>query len=630
ALEAYVIPGASLELRLLFDAARFEAAAPERLLRLWRVALESLLARPEERLGLVSLLTGDERDQVLRGWNDTTRVYDSACLHQQFEAQVARTPDAPALSFGDERLTYRQLHQRVLRLSARLQQLGVCPDTPVGLSLERSPDMVASMLAILHAGGAYLPLDPDYPAERLAWMLQDSGAPVLLTSRHLRGTLPTPGVRVLLIDEEAGDEARGPGASTADHLAYVIYTSGSTGRPKGVMVPHRAAANFLGAMDALLGTSTPGTCLAVTSISFDISVLELLWTLARGYHVVLHDERAAARQGTAPSLPEVLSRHAITHLQCTPAFARGRVLDAGAVPALGSLRHLLVGGEALAGDLAARLRAALPSATLTNMYGPTETTVWSSTHSVSDGDTGVATLSIGAPIANTRLYVLDASGQPVPTGAPGELFIAGDGVARGYLGRPGLTAERFVPDAFSGVGGSRMYRTGDLARWRQDGTLDFLGRTDFQVKVRGFRIELGEVEAVLSRHPSVQQAVASVHRDASGDGRLVAYVVPASPAPPAPAGATGPSLDTSTLRDFLRGHLPEHMVPSLFMALETLPLTPNGKVDRKALPAPEQQDSRRHSVAPRTRTEEQLAGLFAAVLGLRSVGATDSFFELGS
>ncbi|MFY2561712.1 amino acid adenylation domain-containing protein [Corallococcus terminator] len=623
ALEAYVIPGASLELRLLFDAARFEAAAPERLLRHWSAALEALLARPEERLGHVSLLTGDERDQVLRAWNDTTRAYNSACLHQQFEAQVTRTPDAPALSFVDEHLTYRQLHQRVLRLSARLQRLGVCSDTLVGLSLERSPDMVAAMLAILHAGGAYLPLDPDYPTERLAWMLQDSGAQVLLTSRHLLGTLPATGVPVLLIDEETSDEARAPGASMPDHLAYVIYTSGSTGLPKGVMVPHRTAANFLGAMDALLGTSTPGIWLAVTSISFDISVLELLWTLTRGYHVVLHDERTASRRGTAPSLHEALSRHAITHLQCTPAFARGRVLAAESVPALGSLRHLLVGGEAMPGHLAARLREALPSATLTNLYGPTETTVWSSTHSVSDGDTGVATVSIGAPIANTRLYVLDASGQPVPTGAPGELFIAGDGVVRGYLGRPELTAERFVPDAFSGVPGGRLYRTGDLARWRHDGTLDFLGRTDFQVKVRGFRIESGEVEAVLSRHPSVQQAVASVHRDASGDGRLVAYVVPT------PSARAEDTLDTSALRDFLREHLPEHMVPSFFIALDAFPLTPNGKVDRKALPAPEQQDSRRPYVAPRTQTEEQLAGLFAQVLGPQRVGATDSFFELG-
>ncbi|MFP2934076.1 condensation domain-containing protein, partial [Pyxidicoccus sp. 3LG] len=254
-----------------------------------------------------------------------------------------------------------------------------------------------------------------------------------------------------------------------------------------------------------------------------------------------------------------------------------------------------------------------------NMYGPTETTVWSSTHSVTASDAGAATISIGSPIANTRLYVLDASGQPVPTGAPGELFISGDGVVRGYLGRADLTAERFVPDAFSGVSGSRMYRTGDLARWRADGTLDFLGRTDFQVKVRGFRIELGEVEAVLSRHPSVRQAVASVHRDTAGDGRLVAYVVP----------ATGTALDTSTLRDFLRGHLPEHMVPSLFMALDAFPLTPNGKVDRKALPAPEQTATSRQYVAPRTQTEQTLADLWAQLLGLPRVGATDSFFELG-
>ncbi|MFP2934611.1 AMP-binding protein, partial [Pyxidicoccus sp. 3LG] len=375
-------PGASLELRLLFDAARFEASAPERLLRHWAVALEALLARPEERLGNVSLLTGDEREQVLRQWNGTTRAYDSTCLHQQFEAQVARTPDATALSFGEERLTYRQLHQRVLRLSARLQALGVRPDAPVGLSLERSPDMVAGMLAVLHAGGAYLPLDPDYPAERLSWMLQDSGASVLLTSRNLLGSLPISDVQVLLIDDVSeGVGAPAPGSARPENLAYVIYTSGSTGRPKGVMVPHRTAANFFGAMDSLLGTSSPGTWLAVTSISFDISVLELLWTLARGYHVVLHDERAASRQGTALALPEVLRRHAVTHLQCTPAFARGMVLSAESVPALGSLRHLLVGGEALAGPLAAQLRAALPAATLTNMYGPTETTVWSSTHS---------------------------------------------------------------------------------------------------------------------------------------------------------------------------------------------------------------------------------------------------------
>ncbi|NMO13600.1 amino acid adenylation domain-containing protein [Pyxidicoccus fallax] len=565
----------------------------------------------------------EERQQVLRAWNDTARAYDAACIHQQFEAQVIRTPDATALSFGDTHLTYRQLHQRVLSLSLRLQALGVRPDAPVGLCLQRSPDMVAAMLAVLHAGGAYLPLDPDYPAERLVWMLQDSGASVLLTSRHLLGTLPTERVQVLLLEEAVeGEAAPCAGASKAEHLAYVIYTSGSTGRPKGVMVPHRTAANFFGAMDSLLGPSSPGTWLAVTSISFDISVLELLWTLARGYHVVLHDERAAARQGTALTLPEVLRRHEVTHLQCTPAFVRGLVLAPESVSALGALRHLLVGGEALPGPLATEVREALPSTTLTNMYGPTETTVWSSTHTVSAADAGAATISIGAPIANTRLYVLDAHGQPVPVGVPGELFIAGDGVVRGYLGRPELTAERFVPDAFSGVPGGRMYRTGDLARWRHDGTLDFLGRTDFQVKVRGFRIELGEVEAVLSRHPSVRQAVASVHRDASGDGRLVAYVVPAS------AAAGGTPLDTAALRDFLRGHLPEHMVPSLFMALESFPLTPNGKVDRKALPAPEASTSSEY-VAPRTPTEQTLAGLWASVLHVPRVGVRDSFFELG-
>ncbi|WP_164021812.1 non-ribosomal peptide synthetase, partial [Pyxidicoccus trucidator] len=583
--------------------------------------LEGALANPLLPLSAIPLLEAREREQLLVGWNDTARSFEAAPLQLQFVAQAARTPDALALSSGDEQLTYRQLHQRVVRLSRRLQALGVRPDMPVGLCAVRSCDMVAGLLAILHAGGAYLPLDPSYPAERLAYMLRDSGASVLLTHQALLGTVPGEGLAVLCFEEVEPTEHSGqPAESQPEHLAYVIYTSGSTGLPKGVMVPHRTAANFLSSMDGLLEASSGGTWLAVTSISFDIHVLELLWTLSRGLHVVLHDEHAASRGKQALSLPEVLRRHAVTHLQCTPSFARTLVLAPESVSALASLRHLLVGGEALPGTLARSLRAALPHTALTNMYGPTETTVWSSTHRVKDSD-AVATVSLGTPIANTRLYVLDTRGQPVPVGVPGELFISGEGVVRGYLRRPDLTAERFIPDPFSSTPGGRMYRTGDLARWRHDGTLDFLGRADFQVKVRGFRIELGEVEAALSRHPEVLQAVAGVHRDSNGDGRLVAWLVPQA----------GRTLDASALRDWARHQLPEHLVPSLFVSLDAFPLTPNGKVDRKALPAPTQAllSSGLSYVEPRTPLEQQLAELYASVLGVPRVGALDDFFALG-
>ncbi|NRD48556.1 non-ribosomal peptide synthase/polyketide synthase, partial [Corallococcus exiguus] len=603
---------------ITYSTALFREESIRRLVGHLRVLLEAVVLAPDTRVHDLPLLPPEERQQVLLAWNDTARPFDATSAHARFEAQALRTPDGVALVSGEDRLTYRELHQRVLRLSRRIQARGVRPDEPVALCARRAPDMVVAMLAILHAGGAYLPLDPDYPADRLAWMLRDSQARVLVTQQSLRDAVPSDGLDVVFMEETGdGEAAHAPGAALPGTRAYVIYTSGSTGRPKGVMVPHHTLSNFLEAMDAVLGTSTPGTWLAVTSISFDIHVLELLWTLTRGFQVVLHDEKAAAR-GAALPLARLLRQHAITHLQCTPAFARSLVLAPDAVSSLGTLRHLLVGGEALPGALAVQLREALPSAVLRNMYGPTETTVWSSTHAVT-GDAPPATVSIGAPIANTRLYVLDARGQPVPVGVPGELYIAGDGVVRGYLARPELTAERFVPDAFSGLPGSRMYRTGDLARWRSDGTLDFLGRTDFQLKVRGFRIEPGEVEAILVRHPSVLQAVAGARPDASGDGRLVAWVVPSD----------GQALEPAALRDFARQHLPEHLVPSLFMALDTLPLTPNGKVDRKALPIPDAPASTAGYVAPRTPTEEKLAALFAQVLRVARVGATDHFFELG-
>ncbi|HEU0077911.1 MAG TPA: non-ribosomal peptide synthetase, partial [Longimicrobiaceae bacterium] len=399
----------------------------------------------------------------------------------------------------------------------------------------------------------------------------------------------------------------------AASAAYVIYTSGSTGRPKGVVVEHRSVAGFFAAMTERVG-GEPATWLALTSIAFDISVLELLWTLTRGSTVVLHADRPA--EGEGASVAELVRAHGVTHVQCTPSHAALLAADPDTLRALGGLRCLLLGGEALPAALAGQLRRATPARIL-NMYGPTETTVWSAAHEVADAEGPVP---IGRPVAGTRAYVLDARMQPAPPGVAGELLIGGTGVARGYLGRPGLTAEKFVPDPFAEEGGARLYRTGDLARWRADGVLEFLGRVDRQVKVRGHRVEPGEVESALAAHPAVRECV--VVADASGgDARLVAYFVPAAPEPPGAA----------ELRRHLAGRLPESMVPSLFVPLERIPLTPNGKTDRDALPAagaPRAAPEAEYA-PPRNATEAVISEVWRDVLGVERVGARDHFFELG-
>ncbi|WP_257450671.1 non-ribosomal peptide synthase/polyketide synthase, partial [Archangium lipolyticum] len=588
----------------------FDASSIARLAGHYRTLLEAATVHPGQHAFALPLLTPEERRQLLVEWNDTRRDYAQACVHELFEAQVQRTPDAVALTFEDRSLTYRELAARSRQLAWHLRSLGVGPDSRVGVSVERSIDMVVALLGVLQAGGAYVPLDPSYPQDRLAYMLEDSRARVLLTQRHLSGGIPSQGVRSIFIEElpPSAAHAEAPPASGAhpDNVAYTIYTSGSTGRPKGVMVPHRTVANFFTGMDERLGT-TPGTWLAITSISFDISVLELLWTLCRGFRVVLRGE----------NVPSQLRQQSITHLQCTPSFARALALEPQGLEALSTLQRLMVGGEALPESLASQLRRAVPHG-LMNMYGPTETTIWSSTHQVSAQPGPVP---IGTPIANTALYVLDAWLQPQPVGVAGELFIGGTGVVRGYLERPELSAERFIPDPFWPEPGARMYRTGDLARWRADGTVEFLGRLDHQVKVRGFRIELGEIEAVLGQHPSVQTGVVVAREDGSGDKRLVAYVVP----------KPGHSLEPEALRAPLKARLPEYMVPSVFMVLEALPLTPNGKVDRKALPEPDAARPRLEVayVAPRTPVEELLAQMWSGLLGVERVGIHDGFFELG-
>ncbi|MEA2601550.1 MAG: hypothetical protein QOF89_2542, partial [Acidobacteriota bacterium] len=555
--------------------------------------LEELLAAVvvSSTLGLaeVSLLPAAERRQLLVEWNATERETPAGCVHEWIAAQAARTPDAVAVVFGGESLTCRQLDRRANGLALRLLEQGVGPEVRVGIALERSLEMVVALLGVLKAGGAYVPLDPSYPAERLAFMREDAGLATVLTEESLRD-----------IPEVARAPRSGVGA---DNAAYVIYTSGSTGRPKGVQISHGALANFLASMAETPGLTSEDRLLAVTSLSFDIAGLELYLPLMVGGRLVLASREEAA---DGRRLRELIAESGATVLQATPATWH-MLLESGWQGGEGL--KALCGGEALSPVLAASLRQRVGS--LWNVYGPTETTVWSTVEEIR----GEGPILVGRPIANTEAYVLDGVGQPAPVGVPGELLLGGAGLARGYLGGPELTAERFVPDPFGR--GSRLYRTGDLARYRADGRLECLGRIDYQVKVRGFRIELGEIEAALGRHPEVAAAVVVAREEGSGDRRLVAYVV---------TRRTGADL-SDELRSWVRQSLPEYMVPAAWMFLAELPLTPNGKVDRKALPAPVSEAG--GAVAPRTPTEEVLAGIWARVLGLESVGSEDRFFHLG-
>ncbi len=545
--------------------------------------------------------------------DDTRRDYPlGRGPHEFFEDQVERTPDAPALTMGAERISYQELNSRANRLAHFLRQQGVGPESLVGVYLDRSFDTVVSLLAILKSGGTYLPLDPKFPEERLAFMLVDSEVSLLLTHSSKRESLPKTTARVVLLDRERESLAKAPAANLgsigdADRLAYLIYTSGSTGKPKGVMVPRGALVNFLLSMAETPGMARSDRLLAVTTSSFDISILEFLLPLVCGAEIVMATAEQAA---DARELQRLLEQHAITAMQATPTTWR-MMLESG-WEGKSDLR-IFCGGEALTADLARQL---LPRCReLWNMYGPTETTIWSSTERLISADQ----ISLGPPIANTQFHVLDEERKPVAQGTPGELWIGGTGLARGYLKRPELTAERFVNVATGEGPDARLYRTGDEVRYRADGTLEFLGRLDQQVKLHGFRIELGEIENALANIEGIAQAVVILREDRPGDKRLVAYYT----------GREG--LSSTALAQSLRTTLPDYMVPSVFVRVEKFPLTPNAKLDRKALPRPEGKRPllAQDFIAPRTAAEKQLAKLWCELLQLEEVGIDDSFFDLG-
>ena len=574
--------------------------------------MRSVVADPGRRLSELEILSVQERQRLCVDLNATAQPMPAEdTIHAMFEAQVLRSPDAVAVVQGGTRLTYAELDAQAAAIATKLRAHGCGPGSMVGLFLDRTPRMLAALLGTLKSGAAYVPLDPSYPADRIGFMLEDSAAPVVITEDALAGQLPAGAHALLRIEdalEAAASAGRAPSPATAEDTAYVIFTSGSTGRPKGVCIPHRAAVNFLASMAREPGLAADDTLCAITTLSFDIALLELMLPLTVGARVALAD-RATASDGEA--LAAMLDTVGASVMQATPATWR-MLLDAGwrGRPQM----RMFCGGEALPRELADRLLGC--GRELWNVYGPTETTVWSTVERVQPGQTAI---TIGHPIGNTEVYIVDKHLQLVPAGIPGELLIGGLGVAKGYLDRPELTAEKFIADTLGQRANARLYRTGDLARWRRDGRLEAIGRIDNQVKLRGFRIELGEIESVLAAHDAVAQAVVICREDRPGDKRLVAYLI-----------AADGEIDIAALRTAARERLPEYMMPSAFMTMDRLPLTPNGKVDRRALPAP---DAEAFAVAeytaPRNAEEETLTALWAEVLGRPQIGIHDNFFDLG-
>lgn len=610
----------------------FDASTIKRMAEHFLCLLGGIVKNPEQRILELPMLSEAERQQLLVEWNDTEMDYPTElCFHHLFEDQVNKTPSAVALVYGDKHLTYGELNSKANQLAHSLMKAGVGPDILVGIYIERSLDMLVGLLGILKAGGAYVPLDPSYPKERLAYMLKDAQPLVLLTQDRLRGKLfeqrganreekRSSGdlfaqLNVISLDTEwdkiAHESTLNPVTETkSTNLAYVIYTSGSTGKPKGVAIQHQSLVNFLTSMCEAPGLAAGDSLVAVTTLSFDIAALEFYLPLAVGAQVIIASPEEA---GDGRQLGEMLNESGATVMQATPATWR-MLLDTGWSG--NQQLKILCGGEALPRELANDLLEKGHS--LWNLYGPTETTIWSSVLKIEDKEGPVR---IGPPIGNTAIYILGEGFQSVPVGVYGELCIGGEGLARGYLNRAELTAEKFVPDPFSGNSGARLYRTGDLARYLPDGKIEFRGRIDHQVKVRGFRIELGEIEAVCVQHTAIQEAVVMPREMAVGDMRLVAYIKYDSNDEPT----------VSELRNYIKEKLPDYMVPSLFVTMDTFPLTPNGKIDRNNLPVPAgmHAESNEAHVPPSSVMEKFIVEVWQEVLGMDGFSLNDNFFEIG-
>ena len=595
----------------------FDSTTVCRMLGHFQTLLEGIVTNPNQRISDLPLLTEPEKHQLLEEWNDTKRDYPSnKCIHQLFEEQVERTPGAVAIVFEDQQFTYRELNDRANQLGRYLRKLGVGPDIVVGMCLERSLEMVIALLGVLKSGGAYLPLDPTYPEARLGYMLNDSGVAVLLTFQALTRRLPKYDGQTVYLDQEwqkvAGEStANLPSEADNGNIAYVIYTSGSTGNPKGVAIPHSSICNHMMWMLEAFPLAQDDRVAQRTPLSFDASVWEFFAPLISGAQLVL-----ARPEGyrDAEYLAKFLLNERITILQVGPTLLKMMLQENMAK--CGSLRRVFCGGEPLSAELNTRFRRQL-NVPLINLYGPTEAAIDATYYECRENDSP-GWVPIGRPIANTQIYILDQYLAPVPIGVVGEIHIGGDGLARGYLNQPELTAEKFIYHSLGGEPPRRLYRTGDHARYLADGNIEFLGRIDHQIKIRGYRVELGEIETTLAQHLAIREAIAMVREDHSGDKRLVAYLV----------ARREQSFDVSDVRKYLKQRLPEYMIPSALVRLDELPLTPSGKVDRGLLPAPGSVQ-RSEFIAPRTPVEEKIAEIWAEVLRVDRVGMDDNFFELG-
>jgi amino acid adenylation domain-containing protein len=624
--------GNSLTAEFFYDRNLFSPADIERLDEQLKTLLKSSSEKPEVAIGELEVVGNLERQLLLVEWNETDAAYPrTACVHELFEDQATRQPDNIAVEFEDARLTYRELNGRANQVANYLRRLGVTADVRVGILMERSIEMIVGLWAILKAGGAYVPLDPNSPEARLTFMLEDAGAPVILTQEKLSRRLSGSRVTMICLDSDwqriATESALNPVNETiAENLAYVIYTSGSTGRPKGVMISHQGLVNYLSWCTREYAVTEGKGTLVHSPLGFDLTVTSLLSPLLAGQRVIL-----LAEQPEIESLRKTLRAGAdFSLVKITPAHLEILSHTTRADEVQGWARALIIGGDALFGENLSFWRNHAPATRLINEYGPTETVVGCCVFDSPQGEIPSGAVPIGKPIANTQLYVLDERQQLVPVGLPGELYIGGDGLARGYLNHPELTAQNFVPHPFSTKAGARLYRTGDIARYLPDGNLEYVGRADYQVKIRGFRIELGEIEVAIAQHPLIREAVVIAREDQPGNKRLVAYCVPHAQNASSQT-QNGHHLSPDSLRDYLQKEIPDYMVPLEFVMLETLPLTANGKVDRRALPSLNGNGSDRAEtfIAPRDVLELRLAQIWEEILGRRSIGVRDDFFKLG-